>query len=58
MNSRRAKALRRKVTGDPDYTGRMFHTTENPATQVLHPLSYRKQYREAKRQEKGRGPNV
>ena len=50
MNGRKVKALRKQVTGDPDYTGRMFHTAENETTQVLWPQSFRKQYREAKKQ--------
>ena len=58
MNGRKVKALRRMVTGDPDYTGRLFHTAENQTTQVLWPQSYRKQYRQAKKQEKRRGPDA
>jgi hypothetical protein len=53
MNGKRAKALRRLVTGDPDQAGRLFHTAENETTQVLHPESYRKQYLEAKKNKKG-----
>lgn len=53
MNNRRAKQLRRMVTGDPDYTGRTFAREENLTTWMLHPLDPRKQYQEAKRQAKG-----
>jgi len=49
MNNRRAKRLRRMVTGDPDVEGRIFARDENMATWILHPLSKRRQYQEAKR---------
>jgi len=49
MNNRRAKYLRRLVTGDPDVEGRTYAREENITTWILHPLSRRRQYREAKR---------
>lgn len=52
MNNRRAKKLRRAVSGDPDYSGRLFAQEENLKTWMLHPLDPRKQYQEAKRQAK------
>jgi hypothetical protein len=55
MNNRRAKHLRRMATGDPDYSGRIFAREENTKTWMLHPLDPRKQYQEAKKQDKRRG---
>jgi len=49
LNNRRAKYLRRLVTGDPDVEGRTYAREENITTWILHPLSRRRQYREAKR---------
>lgn len=49
MNNRRAKHLRRMVTGDPDVEGRTYAREENVKTWILHPLSRRKQYQQAKR---------
>ena len=51
MNNRRAKHLRRLVTGDPDVEGRTYAREDNVKTWILHPLSKRKQYQEAKRRE-------
>lgn len=55
MNNRQAKRLRRMVTGDPDMEGRTFAREENLTTWILHPMSTRKQYQEAKKQDKRRG---
>lgn len=49
MRGKRAKALRRAVTGDPDMAGRVFADKNNMRTWLLHPTSVRKQYQEAKR---------
>jgi len=57
MNNRRAKRLRRIVTGDPDVEGRTFAREENTRTWILHPMSTRKQYQEAKRESKRSGNN-
>ena len=45
--------MRKKVTGDPDYSGQFFAREENLTTWILHPHDTRKQYREAKKK-KGR----
>lgn len=50
MNGRKAKELRRKAAGDPDMTGRVFAKGTNFTTYLLHPMSYRKQYQEAKKE--------
>lgn len=49
MSGKRAKALRRRVTGDPDMMGRTFAKRDNLTTWMLHPHSERAQYRELKR---------
>ena len=63
MNGKKAKKLRRQVTGDPDMKGRFFARTrvikEDDGTErvdpkslrtfILHPHSERAQYRELKR---------
>jgi hypothetical protein len=56
MNGKKAKALRRKVTGDPDMTGKMFSRADAlgmpiTATQTNHPTSFRAQYQGAKKEE-------
>ena len=66
MNGKKAKALRRKVTGDPDLSGRMFYhrrvvgcdvqtkeeITDQKAAKTLfnHPHSQRAQYQQAKKE--------
>ena len=63
MNGKRAKKLRRSVTGDPDMKGRFFARTKvikepdgtervdpkSLRTFMLHPHSERAQYQEAKK---------
>ena len=41
MSGKRAKALRRRVTGDPDMTGRTFAKRDNVTTWQNHPHSFR-----------------
>ena len=48
-NGKKAKRLRRQVTGDPDMDGRTFAKRDNITTWMLHPHSERAQYRELKR---------
>lgn len=59
MNGRKAKALRRKVTGDPAMEGRLFARMEqnedgtvkkSSKTFIRHPMSFRRQYQEAKKE--------
>ena len=52
MNGRKAKELRRKVTGDPDLKGRLFALTENQSTYLVHPDSERGQYKQAKKEDR------
>lgn len=59
MNGKRAKRLRRTVTGDPDMEGKVFAKLErnkhgeirlNDSTWRLHPTSIRAQYKMAKKE--------
>ncbi len=50
MRGKKAKALRRKVTGDPDMEGRMFAREGTLDTHRLHPNSFRAQYKMAKKE--------
>jgi hypothetical protein len=68
MNGRKAKALRRTVTGDPDLQGKLFHRRRVVACDIQthqeivdprvlksifhHPNSFRSQYRQAKKEAK------
>lgn len=48
MNGKKAKKLRKQVTGDPDMVGRMFAVDTNFTTHHLHPSSERAQYKKMK----------
>lgn len=66
MNGRKAKTLRRKVTGDPDLAGRKFYhrrviacdlqthqeivDPKSRKTLIVHPMSPRGQYKQAKKE--------
>lgn len=66
MNGKKAKQLRRQVTGDPDMEGRIFVRKKVVAcdivtheeyvdpksmtTMILHPHSFRAQYQQAKKE--------
>jgi len=52
MNCRKAKALRRAVTGDPDLKGRIYAKQDNQGTYLVHPQSERGQYKQAKKEER------
>jgi hypothetical protein len=52
MNGKKAKTLRRKVTGDPDMINRIYYKLENPGTLIVHPHSERGQYKQAKKEGK------
>ena len=54
MNNRMAKKMRKSVTGDPDYQGRIFAREGNLTTWMLHPDDARKQYQTLKRLKKRR----
>jgi len=54
MNGKKAKKLRRMVTGDPDMTGRLFARGVNFTTHLVHPSSFRAQYQAAKKEAHGR----
>ena len=60
MSNRQAKKLRKSVTGDPDFRGRLFAREDNLTTWMLHPDDERKQYQTLKRLKKrsGGGENV